>query len=99
MNVGWLFAKPPGMYIIAFIIFGLVVGLIARAVMPGDQKMGFVGTALLGMAGSLVGGILGNALFGGRWDQPVAAGWIGSIVASVLLLAVFTMVGRRRSLV
>ena len=83
------------MAFIAFVIFGLVVGFIARALVPGDQKMGLIATSLLGIAGSLIGGVLGNALFGGRWDEPVAAGWIGSIVAGILLLVVFTAVGRR----
>ena len=82
------------MYILFFLLFGLVVGLIARAVMPGKQNMGLVLTAIIGMAGSLAGGIVGNLLFGGRWDEPIAAGWIGSVIGSLLLLAVF---GRSRA--
>ena len=81
------------MYLIAFLIFGFVVGLIARAIFPGTQRLGLLATTLLGVAGSLLGGILGNLLFGGRWDEPITAGWIGSIVGSMLLLAV---VGRGR---
>lgn len=77
------------MYLLAFLVFGLIVGLIARAVTPGSQQMGLLSTILLGIGGSLLGGILGNLFFGGRWDQPVAAGWIGSILGSVLLLAAF----------
>ena len=77
------------MYLLAFLFFGVIVGLIARAVMPGSQQMGFLSTMLLGIGGSLIGGILGNVLFGGRWDHPVTAGWIGSILGSVLLLAAF----------
>ena len=85
------------MYIIAFLIFGLVVGLIARAVMPGNQSMGWVGTILLGVGGSLIGGTLGNLLFGGRWDQPVAAGWIGSVVGALVLLIILGMATGARS--
>jgi uncharacterized membrane protein YeaQ/YmgE (transglycosylase-associated protein family) len=82
------------MHLIAFLIFGAIVGLIARAVMPGRQNMGLLNTMLLGVGGSLLGGVLGNLLAGARWDEPVAAGWLGSILGSLLLLAVL---GRPRS--
>jgi len=75
------------MSLLAFLIFGLLVGLIARALMPGRQNMGVLATMLLGVFGSLLGGIIGNLLFRGPWDRPVAAGWIGSIIGSLLLLA------------
>ena len=81
------------MYLIAFLIFGFVVGLIARAIFPGTQRLGILMTTLLGVAGSLIGGILGNMLFGGRWDEPITAGWIGSIVGALVLLA---LAGRGR---
>ena len=81
------------MSILGFLVFGLVVGLIARLLMPGRQPIGILGTMLLGVAGSFLGGIVGNLLAGGRWDHPVAAGWIGSILGSLLLLA---LVGMRR---
>ena len=76
------------MYLIAFLIFGFVVGLIARAIFPGTQRLGLLATTLLGMAGAVIGGVLGNLLFSGHWDRPVTAGWIGSIVGSLLLLAI-----------
>ncbi len=79
------------MYILFFLLFGLIVGLIARAIMPGKQDMGLFVTSLIGMGGSLVGGIAGNLLFGGRWDEPIAAGWIGSVIGALLVLA---LVGR-----
>ena len=81
------------MYLLGFLIFGLVVGLIARAVMPGRQSMGLLTTMLLGVAGSFLGGLLGNLLFSGRWDHPSTAGWIGSVLGSLLLLA---LLGRSR---
>lgn len=81
------------MYLLAFLLFGLVVGLLARAIMPGTQSMGWLATMLLGVVGSLLGGILGNLLFAGDFDRPVAAGWIGSILGSLLLLA---LLGRTR---
>jgi uncharacterized membrane protein YeaQ/YmgE (transglycosylase-associated protein family) len=86
------------MYLVAFLVFGLIVGLLARAVMPGTQRMGVLGTMLLGVVGSLLGGIVGNLLFAGDWDKPVAAGWIGSIVGSLLLLAVIGRTRRTRLL-
>ena len=86
------------MHLLAFLLFGLVVGLIARAVMPGTQRMGALATMLLGCVGSLVGGVISALLFGGRWDSPNTAGWIGSILGALLILA---LVGgtRRRSLI
>jgi uncharacterized membrane protein YeaQ/YmgE (transglycosylase-associated protein family) len=81
------------MYLIAFLIFGFVVGLIARAIFPGTQRLGLLMTTLLGVAGSLIGGIAGNLLFGGRWNEPITAGWIGSIIGAMLLLA---LAGRGR---
>jgi uncharacterized membrane protein YeaQ/YmgE (transglycosylase-associated protein family) len=86
------------MHLIAFLVFGLVVGLLARAILPGSQSMGLLSTMLLGVVGSLAGGILGNLLFGGHWDRPVAAGWIGSIIGSMLLLAVLGRTRRTRLL-
>lgn len=82
------------MHLLAFLVFGLVVGLIARAVLPGPQHMGAISTMLVGIVGSLLGGVFGNLLFGGRWDEPITAGWIGSILGSILLLVTL---GRSRS--
>jgi uncharacterized membrane protein YeaQ/YmgE (transglycosylase-associated protein family) len=83
------------MHFIAFLVFGLVVGLIARALMPGRQKLGLIVTSLLGMAGSLLGGFVGILLFGRGPGEPVAAGWIGSIIGALLLLGVAA--GTRRT--
>lgn len=83
------------MHFIAFLIFGFVIGLIARALMPGRQKLGLILTTLLGMAGSLLGGFLGILLFGRGPGEPVAAGWIGSILGALLLLGIAA--GTRRT--
>jgi uncharacterized membrane protein YeaQ/YmgE (transglycosylase-associated protein family) len=83
------------MHLLGFLIFGLVIGLLARLVMPGRQPMGMLGTLLLGVAGSFLGGLLGNMLFGGHWDRPVTAGWIGSVLGSLLLLALISQRRRR----
>lgn len=65
-------------------IVGLVVGAIARFVLPGDQKMGLILTSLLGIAGSLIAGFIGQAM--GWYTQGQAAGWIASVVGAIALL-------------
>jgi len=86
------------MHLVAFLVFGMFVGLLARAILPGNQSMGLLSTMLLGVVGSLFGGIVGNLLFAGDWNKPVAAGWIGSIIGSMLLLAVLGRTRRTRLL-
>jgi len=74
------------MGIITTIIVGLIVGAIARFLMPGEQKMGWIMTCVLGIAGSLVATYLGQAL---GWYAPgQAAGWIASVVGALILLIV-----------
>jgi len=80
---------------IAFIVFGLIVGLIARALMPGRQGMGLIATALLGMAGSFVGGLVGSMIYGGRMFELHTSGIIGSILGSMLVMFLVGMAGRR----
>lgn len=82
------------MHIIVMIIVGFIVGLIARAVMPGDQKMGLIMTTILGIVGSLVAGYLGQAL---HWYAPgQGAGWIGSIVGAIILLFIYGLVRKNQ---
>ena len=68
------------------IIVGLVVGAIARWVMPGTQSMSWIMTSILGIAGSIVGGLIGSVI----WKSPDGkfhpAGWILSILGAVLVL-------------
>lgn len=88
------------MGILLFIVFGLVVGFIARALLPGRQSMGFGMTAVLGMVGSVIGGFVGNLLAGRPVFDLHTAGFIGSLVCSILLLvALGKMGGRRRGLI
>jgi uncharacterized membrane protein YeaQ/YmgE (transglycosylase-associated protein family) len=70
--------------IIGWIVFGAIVGIIARFLMPGRDPMGWIMTILLGIAGSVVGGFLLGLLLSGRGTDPT--GWIGSILGAVLLL-------------
>lgn len=89
------------MSILLFILFGFVVGLLARAIMPGEQKMNLLSTMLLGVAGSFIGGFVGNLLTGGSraggsWFSLHPSGIIGSILGALAILAILGWVGRRR---
>jgi uncharacterized membrane protein YeaQ/YmgE (transglycosylase-associated protein family) len=72
------------MSIVWVILVGFVVGLIARAVMPGEQKMGLILTTVLGIVGALVAGYLGQAI--GLYQVGQGAGFIGSIVGALIVL-------------
>ena len=85
------------MGIIAFIVIGLIAGLIARAVLPGRQSMGLVATTLLGMVGSLVGGLVASLFHrDGRMFDLHPTGILMSVVGSVVVLMLVGMAGRRR---
>ena len=82
--------------IIGTIIIGFIVGLIARAVKPGDDKLGIVMTTLLGVAGAFIARYVGEAL--GWYQQNQAAGWIASVVGAVVLLFIYGLIkGSSRS--
>jgi uncharacterized membrane protein YeaQ/YmgE (transglycosylase-associated protein family) len=82
------------MGIIAFLIIGLVAGFIARWLVPGPDPMGWLGTMVLGIVGSLVGGTLAALLFGGTLEIS-AAGLIGSIIGSIIVLLIWRAIGGR----
>jgi len=77
------------------IIVGFIVGLIARAIMPGDQRMGIVMTALLGIVGSIVAGYLGQTLGWYAPGEPV--GWIGSVVGAIIVLFIVSLFTKKRA--
>ncbi|WPB59409.1 GlsB/YeaQ/YmgE family stress response membrane protein [Xylophilus sp. GOD-11R] len=79
---------------ITTIVIGLIVGLIARALMPGRNTLGFILTAGLGIAGSLLATFAGQAL--GLYPQGAVAGFIASILGAVVVLAVYGYVVQRR---
>jgi len=86
--------KPMG--ILAWILFGLVVGIIAKFLMPGRDPGGFIITILLGIAGAMLGGFIGKSM--GFYGPNEAAGWLVSILGAILLLVIYRMmVGRRRA--
>ncbi len=79
--------------ILSWICFGLVVGVLAKLLMPGDDPGGFIVTVLLGIAGALVGGFLGRVM--GFYGPGQVAGYLMSIVGAIILLALYRMMTRR----
>jgi uncharacterized membrane protein YeaQ/YmgE (transglycosylase-associated protein family) len=79
-----------------WIVFGLVAGLIARAIMPGRQKMGLIKTTLLGIAGSFMGGFLASVIRGGDWRLLQPSGFLGAILGAIVLLWLGRMMSGRR---
>lgn len=84
------------MSIIVWILFGLVVGVIAKLLLPGRDPGGFVVTILLGIAGALLGGFLGRLL--GLYGEGDPVGFILAVVGSILLLLVYRLASGRRHL-
>ena len=83
------------MGILAWIVFGLVVGIIAKLLMPGKDPGGIIVTMLIGIAGALLGGFIGRAM--GFYGPEQAAGWLMSIGGAILLLLLYRLMVRRRA--
>ena len=83
------------MAVIGWIVFGLIVGALAKLVMPGRDPGGIIVTMLLGIAGSLLGGFIGRSM--GWYGPNQAAGVLMSFAGAVLLLVLYRMVVRRRA--
>jgi uncharacterized membrane protein YeaQ/YmgE (transglycosylase-associated protein family) len=84
--------------ILGWLVFGLIVGFIARALVPGRDDIGVLRTIALGVLGSVIGGfVFGLLTVGFRGFQP--AGWIGSVIGAVVVLLVYNkfVVGRGRN--
>jgi len=87
--------------IIAFIILGLIAGVIAKALLPGDDPGGFIITAIIGIVGAILGGFLAQVLFDAHpmdefWDL---SSWLTAIVGAIVLLVIYRMVTGRRAAV
>lgn len=82
------------MHLIWTILIGFVAGLLARAVMPGNNPMGFFLTAILGIAGSLIATYLGQ--FAGWYAPGASAGFIASVIGALVLLALARLVMNKR---
>ena len=81
------------MSILGTILIGFIVGLIARAIKPGDDKLGLIMTTLLGIAGSLLARYAGVAM--GLYQEGEVAGWIASVVGAVVLLIIYGLIKSR----
>ena len=83
------------MGILSWIVFGLVVGVIAKLLTPGRDPGGFIVTMLLGIAGALLGGLIGRAM--GFCGPEQQAGWLMSIAGAIVLLVLHRLVVRHRA--
>ena len=81
------------------LVVGILAGFIARAIVPGDDSMSLLGTLVLGLAGSLIGGFLGYLIFGkdGQDGALQMSGILGSIVGAVIALLVLRFSRRQRA--
>jgi uncharacterized membrane protein YeaQ/YmgE (transglycosylase-associated protein family) len=82
------------MSILGWILFGLIIGALAKLVMPGRDPGGIIVTMLLGIAGALIGGFIGRAV--GFYGENQSAGWFMAFLGAIILLWIYRMmVGRR----
>lgn len=84
-------------FILVLLIIGILAGLLARLILPGDDSMSLVATWVLGVVGSFVGGFLGRLIFDHDADDGYfqASGIIGSIVGAVIVLGIYRMANKR----
>ena len=83
--------------ILGWIVFGLIVGVVAKLLMPGKDPGGFIVTTLLGIVGAILGGYAGRAL--GMYGPNDSAGIFMSIFGAILVLFIYRLaVGRRRTI-
>jgi uncharacterized membrane protein YeaQ/YmgE (transglycosylase-associated protein family) len=84
------------MHLLLFLLFGLIVGAVARLVVPGREPGGWIISLLLGVAGSFLGGLLGRAI--GLYREGEPAGFFMSLLGAVILVVGYHAFARRRSL-
>jgi uncharacterized membrane protein YeaQ/YmgE (transglycosylase-associated protein family) len=84
------------MGILGWILFGFVVGLIARAIMPGKDPLGLIGTTVLGIVGALVAGWFGQAV--GWYGPDSGAGFVAATIGAIVLLALYHLIVGRRAI-
>jgi uncharacterized membrane protein YeaQ/YmgE (transglycosylase-associated protein family) len=84
------------MGVIGWIIFGLIVGIVAKLLMPGRDPGGFVLTAILGIVGALLGGYLGRAM--GWYQEGEPAGFIVAVIGAIIVLLLYRLLVGRRAL-
>jgi uncharacterized membrane protein YeaQ/YmgE (transglycosylase-associated protein family) len=82
------------MHVLAFLLFGLVIGALARLIVPGREPGGWLISMLLGIGGAFLGGFVGRAL--GFYGEGQPAGWIMSLIGAVVLVAIYHALAVRR---
>ncbi|HEV8719967.1 MAG TPA: GlsB/YeaQ/YmgE family stress response membrane protein [Candidatus Binatia bacterium] len=83
------------MTVMGWILFGLVVGIIGKLLMPGRDPGGFILTILLGIAGALLGGFVGQSL--GIYQPGEPAGFVMAVIGSIILLLIYRILADRRT--
>lgn len=78
------------LHMIGHAIFGLLIGLLARALMPGRQRMGLIMTMILGIVGAWLGGVIGRKM--GRYKENQAAGWFMALLGALIVLFIYSRV-------
>ena len=78
------------LHMIGHAVFGLVIGLLARAVLPGTQRMGLIMTMILGVVGAWVGGLIGRLT--GMYEEGHPAGYLMALVGAVIVLFVYSRI-------
>jgi uncharacterized membrane protein YeaQ/YmgE (transglycosylase-associated protein family) len=78
------------LHMIGHAIFGLIIGLLARAIMPGRQHMGLILTMILGLVGAWLGGLIGRLL--GMYQEGHPAGWFMALVGALIVLFIYSRV-------
>jgi uncharacterized membrane protein YeaQ/YmgE (transglycosylase-associated protein family) len=85
------------MSVILFLLMGLIVGALARLIVPGRERGGWVVSMLLGVAGSLLGGLMGRAF--GLYREGEGAGFVMSLIGAIVVVFAYQAISRRRALV
>jgi uncharacterized membrane protein YeaQ/YmgE (transglycosylase-associated protein family) len=95
MVVGTVGARPPRMHILYMLLIGLLIGALAKLVMPGRDPGGIIVTIVLGIGGSMLAGVIGREMMWYSPDEP--AGFVASVGGAVLILLVYRMILIRRA--
>ena len=81
------------MQILGLLLVGLIIGFIARAILPGRQKIGLVWTLVLGVAGAVIGGLIASQIAAGSVTELNFVGFIAAVISAVVLLAIGERMG------
>lgn len=82
------------MAFVYMIVIGFLIGLVARVIKPGNDRMGFIMTTIVGIVGALIGGYIGRAM--GIYSIGEPAGFIGSVLGAIIILFILQATLRRR---